>query len=491
MITWGISANSHNAAVAVFLDEKLVFASESERFSKIKNDPDLHPALINHIKDKYGSPDLVCWYEKPWLKTLRQLSSGQGIQDNDIKKYLKKFNIDARIKTFGHHESHAAAGYYTSEFDNACIVVLDAIGEFVTTSIWQGAGNKITKLMQLEYPNSLGLFYSAMTQRCGLKPNEEEYILMGMAALGNPNRLTRDILNDFVQFPNDDYQHPFRIKQNLHRGCKDWRPELSLPHDHMDIAAATQQVYEMAFERVLQTAISLSGSKNLVLMGGCALNCSANPIAYKYFDNVWIMPAPGDNGSAIGAVLAHKKQHLLYWPGPYLGYDLGQTATNEEIVDYLLEHKVCGLARGPAEFGPRALGNRSLLADPRDPKIKVAINQIKKREQFRPFAPAILEEFGDAYFKLPVKTTPYMQYTAVCKVPNQFPGILHLDGTSRVQTVNGKENPEFRELLELWHKKSGCPMLLNTSLNIKGQPMVNDFADIRNFESLYGVKVFN
>jgi carbamoyltransferase len=155
------------------------------------------------------------------------------------------------------------------------------------------------KRYSLEYPNSLGLFYSAMTQRCGLKPNEEEYILMGMAALGDPNRFTRDLLNDFVSFPNDDYEHVYRIKQNLHRGCRWWRPELTTQQDLYDIAAATQAVYEMAFERVLQQAVRSSSSRNLVLMGGCALNCSANPIAYKYFDRVWIMPAPGDSGSAV------------------------------------------------------------------------------------------------------------------------------------------------------------------------------------------------
>jgi len=492
MIAWGISANSHNAALAVFDDDKLVFASESERFSGQKNDPHLNRELILYAK-QFGEPDRVYWYEKPLLKTLRQFSAGQGWNrlENNIEIYLARHEIYTPVSYTGHHHSHAAAGYYTSKFNEACVIVIDAIGEFEATTFWTGQGNKLKKISSMEYPHSVGLFYSAMTQRCGLKPNEEEYILMGMAALGNPNRLVRDMLDDFIELPNDEYQHPYRIKQNLHRGCKEWRPELTSQQDLYDIAAATQKVYEIIFERILQTAIKLSRSRNLVLMGGCALNCSANPITYKYFDNIWIMPAPGDNGSAIGAVLAHKKQHLSHWPGPYLGYDLGKTASNEEIVDYLLEHKVCGLARGPAEFGPRALGNRSLLADPRDPKIKVAINQIKKREQFRPFAPAILEEFSDTYFKLPVKTTPYMQYTAVCNFPDQFPGILHVDGTSRVQTVNGEENPEFRELLELWHKKSGCPMLLNTSLNIKGKPMVNDIADVKNFESLYGVKVFN
>jgi carbamoyltransferase len=489
MITWGISAASHNAALAVFDNDKLVFASESERFSKLKNDPDLNYELIEYART-FGEPELVCWYERPWLKTLRQLTAGQGWQDNNVKEYLRKFNIRAPIKTFGHHQTHAAAGYYTSGFDNACVLVIDAIGEFDCTTQWQAQGRELHKFSSLDYPNSLGLFYSAMTQRCGLKPNEEEYILMGMAGLGDPNRLTRDMLREFVDLPNDDYRHPYRLRQNLHRGCAWWRPELTSQQDLYDIAAATQRVYEMAFERTLQMAANSSRSRNLVLMGGCALNCAANPIAYKYFDRVWIMPAPGDSGSAIGAVLAHKKTHID-WTGPYLGYDMGYKASNKEIVAHLLEHKMCGIARGPAEFGPRALGNRSLIADPRGAEIKVAINNIKHREQFRPFAPAILEEFANQYFKMPIESTAYMQFIAPCLESESYSAIVHTDGTSRVQTVSKSNNPQFRELLELWYEATGCPMLLNTSLNIKGQPVVNDHADAMSWSQLHGLPVFN
>jgi carbamoyltransferase len=328
-----------------------------------------------------------------------------------------------------------------------------------------------------------------MTQRIGLKPNEEEYILMGMAAQGDPNRLTRDIFNDFVTLPNDDYQMPFRINENLHKGCRTWRPDLNTQQDRFDIAAATQQVYELIFERILQTAMIKTASRNLVLMGGCALNCVANKIAYKYFDRVWIMPAPGDSGSSIGAVLAHRQQHIA-WPGAALGYDMGYHTDNRTIAEYLIKHKICGLARGPAEFGPRALGNRSLIADPRGLLIKEQINGIKQREQFRPFAPAILEELADKYFEMPTSSTPYMQFTAKCKDPGYFPAIAHTDGTSRVQTVSKTDNPQFRELLEIWYDLTGCPMLLNTSLNIKGQPMVNDYTDAEAWSKTYGLHVF-
>jgi carbamoyltransferase len=316
---------------------------------------------------------------------------------------------------------------------------------------------------------------------------------MGMAAYGNPNKLSRSVLDDFIDFPNDDYQHAFRIKKNLHRGCQDWRPDLVV-NDTFDIAAATQTVYEMAFERVLQQATKLTGSRNLVLMGGCALNCLANRLTGKYFDNTWIMPNPGDAGSAVGAVLAVHPEWRIDSNhfSPLLGYNMGNTNSNREIVEYLLDNKICGVARGRAEFGPRALGNRSLLADPRGADIKDTVNAIKQRQEFRPFAPAILEEHVDMYFDMPPgwSTSRYMQVIARCRHPELFPAIVHRDGTSRVQTVPKDASP-FRQLLELWYAQTGCPMLLNTSLNIKGKPMVNDHADAKNFEHQYGVKVFN
>lgn len=490
MITYGISAASHNAALAVFEDDKLVFASDSERFSKKKNDENLHSDLLDHVHAFYGRPDKICWYEKPWLKSLRQFVAGQGLVKNNVKEYLKKYNLTAPIKTFKHHYSHACAGYFTSKFDNACVVVIDAMGEFETITIWRAQGTNLKKLYSLSYPDSLGLFYSAMTQRCGLKPNEEEYILMGMAAFGDSSRLQRDILKDFVLFPSRETYNPVLVKKNLHRGCRDWRLDLNSKQDIFDIAAATQKIYQDAFIRILQFAYELVDSENLVLMGGCALNCSANSKAFDYFKNVWIMPAPGDNGSAIGAVLADQQTHID-WKGPYLGYNITPKANNKDIVEYLIKNQICGVARGPAEFGPRALGNRSLLADPRDPSIKERVNNIKNREQFRPFAPAILEEHADRYFVMPTSKIPYMQFTAQCRQPEQFSSIVHRDGTSRVQTVGKNDNPRFRELLEIWYERTGCPMLLNTSLNIKGEPMVNDFVDSMNWSRTYGLPVFN
>lgn len=488
MITWGISANSHDAALAVFCDEKLAFASHSERFSRVKNDKDLCYELIVYAK-QWGEPDRIQWYENPYLKTARQWYAGQGWKwsDNNVKKYLALWNIRAPITVNSHHKSHAAAGYYTSPFDSAAVLVLDAIGEFETLTIWQAQGKKLKKLYSKIFPNSVGLFYSALTQRIGLKPLEDEYILMGMSAYGDPNIFYQRMIFDFVHS-----YHNFNFSKNLHRGCLDWSPDLTVK-DSFNIAATTQLIYESYFEEALKLTKKLTNSDNLVLMGGCALNCVGNRLTGNYFKNTWIYPDPGDAGSAIGSVLLNNPdwREFTNWSNPFLGYDMTSQTANQDIVNYLETHKICGLARGRAEFGPRALGNRSLLADPRGTEIKDKVNAIKQRQEFRPFAPAILEESLTDYFDMPSgwNNSRYMQVVARCRRPDLFPAIVHVDGTSRVQSVPADGSP-FRKLLEQWYSVTKCPMLLNTSLNIKGQPIVNNHADARNFESHYGVKVF-
>jgi carbamoyltransferase len=474
MVEWGLSGNSHDAALAVFVDSKLVFATEAERFNRVKNSPELSHTLLSHAKYMWGEPERVYWYENPYKKIARQVIAGQGFnwEENNIKKFLSKWNINCPVTYVDHHHSHAAAGYFTSKFDNACVIVIDAIGEFDTVSIWKAESTSLTKLWSKRYPYSIGLFYSAMTQRVGLKPNEEEYILMGMAGYGEES------LKSEVRFLFDT--------TNLHKGCKDWEPEAN----KFDIAASTQAVYEELLFDILIKAKHLTNSDNLVLMGGCALNCVANKLTGVFFKSTWIMPSPGDSGSAIGAVLAKKKIHIPF-ETTFLGYDMGYKDSDYDILDYLLKNKICGIARGKAEFGPRALGNRSLIADPRGNDIKDRVNKIKHRQMFRPFAPIILEEHVHKYFEMPKgwDTSPFMQVIAKCKSPNSFPAIVHVDGTSRVQTV-GKGSGGLRKLLELWYEKTNCPMLLNTSLNIKGQPIVNTATDARSFEENYGVKVF-
>lgn len=496
MIIWGISANSHDAALAVFDSDNLVFASHSERFSGIKNDPHLSQRMTDYAKERWGEPARVVWYERPFFKSVRQLGAGQGwcFSENNVKRYLKQYGIVAPVQYASHHHSHAAAGYYTSGFEDATVICIDSIGEFETLTIWDGYGNKLERAFSQSYPHSVGLWYSAMTQRIGLKPNEDEYILMGMAAYGDPNRLYDDVRKMLIVNRHDELfpsytEHPFlHFRENLHQGCKDWRADLTSQQDMYDIAAATQRVYEEVFEEILKLARKITFSKRLVLMGGCALNCSANGLAYKYFDHLWIMPNPGDAGSAVGAVLAKHKQHIE-WTGPYLGYDIDCPYPVEDLVEELLFNSVCGVANGPAEYGPRALGNRSLLADPRGKDIKNLVNDIKQRQKFRPFASAILAEHAQDYFDGPVG--PYMQFTARCLQHDLYPAIVHADGTSRVQTVSKTDNPGFRKLLETWYERTGCPMLLNTSLNIKGRPMVNDLTDAAEFAKMCGVRVYS
>ena len=485
MITWGISANSHDAALAVFKDSELVFASHAERFSGIKNDPDLNTKLIEYAR-QWGEPNKVVWYERPFRKTLRQLWAGQGWlwKENDVRRYLRSYGITCAVEYSSHHRSHASAGYYTSGFDDATVVCIDSIGEFETLSIWQGSANRLTKHYSQGYPHSIGLWYSAMTQRVGLKPNEDEYILMGMAAYGDPKPFSRAFLDDFVKYIDGP---EVKFKHNFHRGCTWWRPSAYTEQAHYNIAATTQHLYEAMLEEILKYASKYLPSKNLVLMGGCALNCSANSLAYKYFDRVWIMPNPGDAGSAVGAVLSNWNKHIE-WNSPYLGYNIQRPYPVKPVIDELKYSKLVGVANGRAEYGPRALGNRSLLADPRGSDVKDLVNDIKQRQRFRPFAPAILAEHAHEYFDGAVG--PYMQYTARCKRPDLYPAIVHVDGTSRVQTVTAEDNPGFHKLLTGWFMETGCPMLLNTSLNIKGKPMVNDEADAKEFAQTYGVKVY-
>ena len=474
MIEWGISAAAHDAAITVVRGEDILFASHAERYSGIKNDKDLNDGLIKAAL-KFGEPQVINWYEKPKLRAMRRFLAGQGLVRFSVRQYLAQFGLNYPVEFASHHESHAAAGFYTSTFDTATALVIDAIGEFDTASIWLCDGSKMNKKWTMDYPKSLGLFYSAITDRVGLKPNEDEYILMGMAAYGDPNK--------YYWRMRELYE-----KENLHRGCRWWLGD-ETPNEY-DLAAAAQQIYEEEFDKLLHRAKKADPSQeNLVLSGGCALNCSANHIARKYFKNIWIIPNPGDAGSSLGAIAANTRRKLK-WRGPYLGENIETEYPVEKLLTSLLEDGIVGVASGRAEFGPRAFGNRSLLADPTRPDTKDKVNEIKRRQKFRPFAPVILEQYAAEYFDMPVEVSPYMQFTARCKFPTRFPAIIHADGTSRVQTVNKEQHPGLFELLTKWHKKTGCPMLLNTSLNIKGFPMVNDEKDAVDWQNMYNVKVY-
>ena len=444
MINVGVSAGFHDAASTTLNGKEIIFANHCERYSQIKGDPNF---------DDYVLPmhyDNIAFYEKPFLKNTRRLFAGQR-----MKWPNKKYDY-----YFGHHETHAAAGYYTSPFNECNVLVIDAIGEWNTISIWEGKDDKLTKLKRWNYPYSLGLLYSAITRRIGLKPNEDEYITMGMAAFGEPK-----------------YDLEYLLHKNNHRGVGKIFPRA---HPN-DLAASVQNLYETKFLELLKYC----EYSNIVIMGGCGLNCVENSKIPDRF-NIWIMPSPGDAGSSLGAAALIEKKKIR-WRHPYLGHNIiaEKELNPKEIVQYLLENKVCGVANGRAEFGPRALGNRSLLADPRL-DIKDTVNEIKQRQKFRPFAPAILEEHFDDYFV--GRKNRYMQF--VCKAKHDYKSVTHIDGTARVQCVEKDNISILRPILEEWYNETGCPMLLNTSLNIRGKPMVNNYTHAGRFEKKYNVKVF-
>ena len=506
MLTLGVAAGFHDAGLAVVDDGEIVFAGHSERYSKQKHDKDLHIDIVKKGLS-YGTPDVIGYYETPWLKKTRELYAGQGFFGDRSSAWTTKGALKnqftflktglasgqetkllpkTKIETYRHHHSHAAAGFQTSPFDDATVVVIDAIGEWETITIWHAeydSNMKATykKLWSQKYPHSIGLYYSAMTHRLGLRPLDEEYIMMGMAGWGEPKH--HDEIYDALL--HDDATG--RLAHNLHIGVDE---DFLKDANEYDIAASAQSVVEKMIDNVMARARGFNKSRNLVYMGGVALNCLYNRNLGKFFDDIWIMPNPGDCGSALGAAaLAYGGK--LRWETPFLGTPIVGAYPVDDLIDELQTNKIVGVASGKAEFGPRALGNRSLLADPRGPEIKDKVNDIKRRQKFRPFAPLILEEHVNEYFEMPenLPTSPYMQVVAKCKRPEDFPAIIHVDGTSRVQTVSKDFPSGIRDLLEKWYVLTGCPILLNTSLNIRGEPMVDTRLDADRFEAMYGVKV--
>lgn len=495
----GITSHGHDASVALIRDHEILFAAHAERYSGIKNVPVLNSPLIVDCL-RYGTPDKIVFFEQPLMKRARNLVAGQyseALSLKTITQSIKEYDELKRLPILfsHHHESHAATGFYTSKFEDATIVVVDAVGEMDTVTIWEAvAGRPFRKLWSQQYPNSIALLYTAFTDRLKLKPNEEEYIMMGMSAYGNPTRFLQEILDEF--FAKTLVDLPLRkITHNVHKGIKWWKQDQLTSTDYPDVAAAIQTIYTSYIKDLMCIAKRLGNSKNLVYCGGGALNCVTNAKIAQYglFENIWIPPNPGDAGSAIGAIAAKTQAHVE-WVSPFLGYNIRQPLDIHGIIKELKTGNPVGVANGRAEFGPRAFGNRSLLADPRNPLARDNVNRIKQRELFRPFAPAVLEEFAPAYFELlPGIDYRYMQYAVKCKVSAEYPGIVHIDNTSRVQVVpptRSANDGVIRQILEAWYAETKCPMLLNTSLNIKGKPLVNNTADAIKFEREYRVKVF-
>ena len=456
----GFSEGFHDAAVAVINNNKISYAAHSERYSKIKHDKHLDITAASTAQ-LLSDDNKIAFYERPWLKRTRQFFAGQ-------KSWYRERHLSLKPTEYhSHHKSHAAAAFQTSQFQEAACVVVDSIGEWDTTSIWTASykdGKAVYKKVWSHcYPQSIGLWYSALTKWAGLRPLDEEYIFMGMAAFGNPVHM------NVVER---------QLHKNNHKGARIG------DYDKCDIAKSAERILQLELNTIFAKAAQYSN--NICYGGGVALNCVVNTGLREMY-NLWIMPCPGDAGGALGAACLAYGGKVDF--NPYLGYNIQRVCDPRRVVDALLEKRVVGVANGRAEFGPRALGNRSLLADPRQASTKDLVNEIKRRDKFRPFAPAILEEHCQDYFDMP-SNSRYMSYVYKCKQPKAIPACIHVDGSARVQTVPLDSESILRPILEAWYARTGCPVLLNTSLNIKGKPMVNTIEDAKLFEKKYEVTVF-
>ena len=566
-IVLGISAYYHDSAAALLIDGQIVAAAQEERFTRKKHDASFPENAIAYVIREAGitGADIsyVAFYEKPFIKFERLLETYHAFAPKGIQSFCKaiplwvkeklymkrilrdellKQGIRAKLLFPEHHLSHAASAFYPSPFKKAAIVTVDGVGEWATTTICRGEEEKITLLRELNFPHSLGLLYSAFTYYCGFRVNSGEYKLMGLAPYGTVSDRTQsyiriikerliDIREDGSFLLNMDYfDYATGLKMTNNKKWKSLfgfpprKPEEELTQEYMDMAYAIQHITEEVMLKLASTAQKITGCKNLVLAGGVALNCVANGKIEResIFEDIWIQPAAGDAGGALGAALAvwHTylaEKRLFETPdamrGTYLGPDFSdkevrQLIRNKNAVAELLSDKerdkqianlihkgmIVGWFQGRMEFGPRALGNRSILADPCNSEMQKKLNlEIKFRESFRPFAPSVLEEDASIYFETE-KPSPYMlkvaQVTQQFRVSlpsgyetlpyldrlyqrrSQLQAITHVDFSARVQTVNEKTNPAYYALLKSFKEVSGYGILVNTSFNVRGEPIV-------------------
>ncbi len=557
----GISAYYHDSAAALVSDGKIVAAAQEERFTRKKHDYGFPQHSIDYCLREAGigrnDVDLVVFYDKPLLKFERLLETYVSYSPAGFKLFLmglplwlkQKLHIprelrkglggeyEGRFVFLEHHESHAASAFFPSPFDEAAILTMDGVGEWATASIGVGRGNQIELLKELRFPHSLGLLYSAFTYFTGFRVNSGEYKLMGLAPYGRP--VYKDvIMKELIDLKEDG---SFRMNMDYFGFCYRDRmtspkmdelfggppraAESELTQREMDIAASIQAVTEEVVLRMARHAHELTGLDKLTMAGGVALNCVANGRVLREgpFDEVWIQPAAGDAGGALGAALFAWYQ-LLDKPRDNGGKDAQQGSllgphyddpdirrrldaqgavyeyceTEEQLAELvatlLAEQNVVGHMGGRMEFGPRALGSRSILGDARSSEMQSTMNlKIKFRESFRPFAPAILREHVDEFFEMrPNEDSPYMLLVAPVKEARRLevdeeatglkklqqsrsvvPAVTHVDYSARVQTVDGERHPHFARILEAFYAKTGCPVLINTSFNVRGEPIVN------------------
>ncbi len=565
----GISAFYHDSAAALVVDGEIVAAAQEERFTRVKHDfrfPSQAIAYcLGHAELTPADLDYVVFYDKPLTKFERLLETylsyaPRGFRSfalamplwlkqklymrRTIRRSLGEEASKARIVFTDHHESHAASAFFPSPFEEAAILTLDGVGEWSTTTIGVGQGNQIRLEAQIQFPHSLGLVYSAFTYYCGFKVNSGEYKLMGLAPYGRP--VYKDlILEHLIDLKPDgsfwlDMEY-FNYCQGLTMtgprfdrlfGGPPRAPESMLEQRHMDLAASIQAVTEEVVLRIGSHVHDRFGMRNLVLAGGVALNCVANGRLLREgpFDDIWIQPAAGDAGGALGAALfvwhqlLGKPRHATgvdFQHGSFLGPSYtstqvesvlrqqGVTASRysdevkllEHVADLLEQGKIVGWFQGRMEFGPRSLGSRSILGDPRNTEMQATMNlKIKYRESFRPFAPCVLKEHAHEWFEIdPKHESPYMLLVAPVRdehrndlsaeqlelmqddpdlrrrvnvVRSSIPAVTHVDWSARVQTVDKDRNPRFHGLLEAFRQKTGCPVLVNTSFNVRGEPIV-------------------
>jgi len=525
MIQLGISAFFHDAAACIVKDGKILAAVEEERFTEIKHDASFpyHAIkwLLNYTGLTVKDIDEVCWYERPdlkkdrvlktfkkhWWKTLRlKRKFLKRIPLRDPENILKQIGYTGPIVYVPHHLSHAAFGYFTSPFKEAAILTVDGVGEWETLTISLGKDEEIYKIYGVDFPNSLGLLYSTVTAFLGFKPNEGEYKVMGLAPYGNPNKYyqqLRKVIIDSEDLKIDTKYFPWEYSDKIMYNASFSKllklvprlPEEEVTQDHKDLAAALQRVYEEEFLKLVKKAKDVTGLNNLVVSGGCAYNGVANAKAYSIFKHIHVPFAPSDAGSAIGACLysfdGSRKENISPFLGPeYTDKEIEEVISNYNIKSYkfntdqelvkrvaslITKDNIVAWFQGRMEFGARALGNRSILANPRNANMRQKLNMvIKKREGFRPFAPSVLKEQQKTWF-LVKEDIPYMNQVVKTKgynrevPPNHLPSATHIDHTARVHTVTETQNKKYYLLLQELYKQSGFGVTLNTSFNLKDQ----------------------
>ena len=524
----GISAYYHDSAAALLRDGQIVAAAQEERFSRRKNDERFPTHAVDFCL-KFGGIsqaelDAVVFYDKPITKFTRLLESYLAVAPHGVLTFprvlpswlAEKLNLrktirdeltglrkDCKVLFTEHHQSHAASAFYPSPFTEAAILTVDGVGEWATTTIGRGRGNDIEILKELRFPHSLGLLYSAFTAYCGFRINSGEYKLMGLAPYGEP-KFAQAIYDHLIDLKADgsfwlnmDYFAFLRslvmTNEKFHAlfGGAPRKPEAPIETRHKDVAASIQAVTNEVMLRLARHARELTGLRHLCMAGGVALNCVANGLILRerIFDDLWIQPAAGDAGGALGAALAVAKSRR-----DMQAASLGPEFSEAEIESTLRSHsavyekleddalfqrtaaliaaeKVVGWVQGRMEFGPRALGNRSILGDPRSPKMQSQMNlKIKFRESFRPFAPVVRAERANDFFELSCES-PYMLLIAPVRQKG-LPAVTHVDNSARIQTLKREDNPRFYALLEAFEKLSGCPVLINTSFNVRGEPII-------------------